>query len=800
MTMSQKIKGYASKWWYNKGVRFKFIFSVLSLFVVGVIAISAFFTKRTESLLDENLKQKLNLLEKNFSVIVRNSLLESSYTALNTLIKLISQQDKELLHLVVLDRSHTILATSSEKKYPVFYELSDSFLLDKIKKKDGDVFIDRDQNILGRLNIIYSEDDPSLGAVDDLLDNSENLDDDFSDEEESGEEEVESSEGESDPSTSDLEDEASPDSSEENIQSDIFDESEEGIQGYMYIALTTRYLESEINQIWLISSILLLFILSLGAFIAYMIGSGLAKPLAFLAGKVREITKGNLDTVIKKLPRKDEIGQLVLDTEDMRLSIRSLTNNLEEKVAQRTQMLQLAQNENEKILDTMKTGLLSIDDHYVTGSQYSKTSEAIFERSKLGNQHFFKILKTFLNSEKLRMADKYLTILFNDAIDNAFIYDLNPLQKVKSTFGSGLTKYLNFYFERIYVENKIVGVMIIVEDITEAHILNKRLEENQKKLDSQMNQLMAILNTDTEALGMFIADSEEDLAELRKVVKIRDLDQNHISHVYRIVHSIKGNAALLNLSLISDAAHKGEEDIINIQKKIEVEASDISLMGSLLSELDNSLKQIKNLIAKLQNFKSSFSENSDLNLLMLQSIEKTVERLSKMMDKGVNFDYQKFDRSLLNDKNRKVIKDILVQIVRNSVNHGIETYRERKDAGKPFDGKISLISQKKDDTFFTLIISDDGRGLDQEQLRNKATQMNKASFKGVDSWDDEKIRQLIFEPGFSTQKVADLTAGRGIGMDIIKKEVEDSGGKISVESKKGEFFRVKIDFPYALNS
>ena len=792
--MPQKITGYISEWWYNKGVRFKFIFSVLSLFVVGVIAISAFFTKRTESLLDENLKQKLNLLEKNLSVIVRNSLLESSYTALNTLIKLISRQDKELLHLVVLDRSHTILATSSEKEYPVFYQLSDSFLLDKIKKKDGDVFIDRGQSVLGRLNIIYSKDDPSLGAVDGLLGNSENLDGGFPDEEE-----VEDPEGEPDPSTYDLEDEAPTAFSHENVQSDIFDGTEEGIQGYMYIALTTRYLESEINQMWLISSVLLLFILSLGAFIAYMIGSGLAKPLALLADKVREITKGNLDTVIKKLPRKDEIGQLVLDTEDMRLSIRSLTNNLEEKVAQRTQMLQLAQNENEKILDTMKTGLLSVDDHHVTGSQYSKISETIFERNNLGNQNFFRIIKTFLSSEKLRMTDKYFTILFNDTIDNAFIYDLNPLQKVKSTFESGSTKYLNFYFERIYAGDKIVGIMIIVEDITEAHMLSKRLEENQKKLDSQMNQLLAILNTDTEALGMFIADSEEDIEELRKIVKIREPGQSHISHIYRIVHSIKGNAALLNLSLISDVAHKGEEDIINIQKKIQIEASDIRLMSSLLSELDNSLKQIKNLITKLQTFKSSFSENSDLNLLMLQSVEKTVERLSKMMEKVVYFDHQKFDRSLLNDKNRKVIKDILTQIVRNSINHGIETYRERKDAGKPLDGKISLISQKKDDEFFTLIISDDGRGLDQDQLKNKAAQMSGAAFKEIDSWDDEKIRQLIFKPGFSTQKAANLTAGRGIGMDIIRKAVEDNGGKISVESKRGKFFRVKIDLPYMLN-
>ncbi len=775
-------------WWLDRGVRFKFIISVLSLFVVGVISLLIFFTKRTETLLAENLKQKLSLLENNFSVIVKSSLLESSYTTLNTLIKSISQGDKELSHLVVMDQSYNILATSSETVYPIFYQLNDLSLLKKVKSKNQNIFFDDSKKLLGRLKIIYSEKEDDLEISNDF-----GFDDNFSDQK--SEDTVDSGEDNIKLDSSEL----SKLSDEKNL-SEESDNLDKEIQGYIYIALTTKYLEAEINQIWLISLLSLLIILAIGGGVAYMIGSNLAKPLASLASKVREISEGNLNAEIHKLDRRDEIGQLVLNTENMRESIKSLTDHLEDKVEQRTYELQVAQNENEKILDTMKTGLLSINSHYINGSQYSKITESIFESKELVGVNFFKILKLFLDTDKLRMTDKYLSILFNSTIDDSFIYDLNPLQKVRGKFQNGSIKYLEFYFDRIYVDGQIVGIMVIIEDITESSLLNKRLEVNQKNMDNQMKQLLAILNIDTQALGMFISDTSEDIAELKAIVTLKKLDEKNLNHIYRLVHSIKGNAALLNLLLISEIAHMGEEEIIIIQKKYEFSSKDMRQINKLIVDLDRSLAQINELIAKLKNFKSSFSKNSDLNLIMFDSINKTINRLGKIMNKGVEFTYDKFDIKLLNDGNRKIIKDILIQIIRNSINHGLETYQRRKEVGKPLNGMIKLLSQKKDSAFFTLIIFDDGRGLDIDQLRDKALRMNKAEFKDILSWNDDQIKELIFQEGFSTQKVVNLTAGRGIGMDIIKRETEKLGGKIYLESEKGKYFKIKLDFPYVFKS
>ncbi len=805
------IKSKLLNWWGSRGIRVKFIVSVLSLFVVGVISLSAFFTRRTETLLDSNLKEKLNLLENNLSVIVRNSLLESSYTTLNTLIKLISQRDKELLHIVVVDKSYNVLATSSETEYPIFYRFSEPSFVERVEKRSENFFSDDSKSLLGKLKIIYGEEElegyADFGLEDNFSDVEESLDIDGGDvgsdidDQESfdSDESLETSQNESS-SEAEEGDEALEEEKKEDIGVVNMEDSLGEIQGYMYITLTTKYLQAEINQIWIISTISLILILAFGSFVAYIIGSGLAKPLAFLANKVREIAKGNLDTVIQKTDRKDEIGQLVLNTEDMRLSIKSLTENLEEKVEERTYQLQIAQNENEKILDTMKTGLFSIDSHSVIGSQYSKITEKIFETENIVSVNLFKVMRLFLNSEKLRMVDKYLMILLNKAIHDTFIYDLNPLQKVEAKFREGVIKYLEFYFERIYIDGKIVGIMVIVDDVTEAHLLNQRLEKNQKKLDSQMSQLVAILNIDTQALGMFIADTSQDIIKLRKVIKAENFDQENIAHIYRIVHSIKGNAASLNFSLISDVAHSGEEEIILIQKKDKIISRDISRIHQLIGELDQTLKQVNGLIAKLQNFKSGFEQNSDPNLLMLESVGKTVDRLSKAMEKGVVFDYGKFDAKLLNDENRKVIKDILIQLIRNSINHGLETYQERKEKGKSLNGTISLSSDENNKEFFTITVSDDGKGLDPEKLRNKAMSMNEARFKDIALWNDKKLRKLIFEPGFSTQEVVNVTAGRGVGMDIIKKEMENLGGRIALESEVGNYFKMHLGFPYILKN
>ncbi|HAJ57521.1 MAG TPA: hypothetical protein DCL35_07120 [Candidatus Omnitrophica bacterium] len=148
------------------------------------------------------------------------------------------------------------------------------------------------------------------------------------------------------------------------------------------------------------------------------------------------------------------------------------------------------------------------------------------------------------------------------------------------------------------------------------------------------------------------------------------------------------------------------------------------------------------------------------------------------------------------DKNiTELISDPLVHMIRNAVDHGIEPPDLRRAAGKPETGRISLDAYHKGGNIM-VEISDDGAGLNKEKILKKAVERGLA-LEGA-SYDDERIYHFIFEPGFSTaDKVTDVS-GRGVGMDVVKRNIEQLQGRIEIGSKLGEGTKFSIRLPLTL--
>lgn len=137
----------------------------------------------------------------------------------------------------------------------------------------------------------------------------------------------------------------------------------------------------------------------------------------------------------------------------------------------------------------------------------------------------------------------------------------------------------------------------------------------------------------------------------------------------------------------------------------------------------------------------------------------------------------------------------LLHLVRNSIDHGIESPQERERAGKPPHGKITL-SAEHTGGCVVITIADDGRGLDPERLRLHAER--KGLISGDSRLTDEEALELIFRPGFSTaEKVTDLS-GRGVGMDVVRHEIEALGGSVKLFSVKGEGTVFRLVLPLTL--
>ncbi len=138
------------------------------------------------------------------------------------------------------------------------------------------------------------------------------------------------------------------------------------------------------------------------------------------------------------------------------------------------------------------------------------------------------------------------------------------------------------------------------------------------------------------------------------------------------------------------------------------------------------------------------------------------------------------DRNIL-----QVISDSLIHLVRNAISHGIEKPAIRKQRGKEEQGSVTLEASSESDIVI-IAIRDDGGGIDAARIRKKAVEKGMLSLSEASQWSDNDIMMLIFEPGFSTMDEVTSLAGRGVGMDVVKRALDSIGGTVYIETKVGE--------------
>jgi two-component system chemotaxis sensor kinase CheA len=145
----------------------------------------------------------------------------------------------------------------------------------------------------------------------------------------------------------------------------------------------------------------------------------------------------------------------------------------------------------------------------------------------------------------------------------------------------------------------------------------------------------------------------------------------------------------------------------------------------------------------------------------------------------------------------EAIKDPLTHMVRNSVDHGVESPDQRVAAGKPAEGVLSLKAYHEGGQVI-MEITDDGAGLDPERIKEKALQKGLISAEHAARMVEREMINLIFMPGFSTAEKVTNVSGRGVGMDVVKTNIEKIGGTVDVQSKKGQGTTLKVKIPLTL--
>jgi len=226
------------------------------------------------------------------------------------------------------------------------------------------------------------------------------------------------------------------------------------------------------------------------------------------------------------------------------------------------------------------------------------------------------------------------------------------------------------------------------------------------------------------------------------------------------------------------------EQLVTSRIKLRREMEAAGMDSDNLDELDK-------ITANLQN------TAMDMRLIPLSKVVDTFPRLvrdvARDTGKQVNFNVSgsdiELDRTILTE-----IRDPLIHILRNAVDHGVESPEEREANGKSPTGSVSLTATRERD-HVTIEVADDGAGLDKEVLKRKAIEKGVKTESELELMDDQEIYELIFHPGFSTAEEVTDVSGRGVGMDVVHNTVKQLDGTVSVDSELGEGTVVRLRLP-----
>lgn len=182
--------------------------------------------------------------------------------------------------------------------------------------------------------------------------------------------------------------------------------------------------------------------------------------------------------------------------------------------------------------------------------------------------------------------------------------------------------------------------------------------------------------------------------------------------------------------------------------------------------------------------------------MILQPIKRSIFQEALKMGKNIDFDIPNseitIDKIILES-----LPPIIMHLARNALDHGIESVAEREKLGKPAKGKVSITVEQVSSRIF-VTIKDDGRGIDYEKIRQKALQNFPERAKEIQNADEDSLLQFIFISGFSTKEQVTALSGRGIGLDVVRTEMEKLKGKIRVESKKNQGCIFELSLPNSL--
>jgi len=389
----------------------------------------------------------------------------------------------------------------------------------------------------------------------------------------------------------------------------------------------------------------------------------------------------------------------------------------------RDRELQVRQHESDQILSTIDEGVFLLGKDMLMSGQHSRQMIKLFATRKIAGRRFDKFLGRYFPQKVVITAMDFVNLYFSNHIDPRLIEELNPLKRVETsvadTHGESHKKFLDFSFARLDQGDDEPKILVTVMDVTAATLLESQGERAAEELSQKMALLMQILPVASDDLDAFIRESAKGYDHMNTLLKqAKHANDNFARPLQKITletHKLKGSAASIGFASIAEQLHKLEEKIQEIRQyggrrglngndllplaiQLKANYDDLELITELRNELSNysaaSTQGRSNLSLALTESDAAKPSTSSRSLptknSMWANLMSFTERLAKQENVDVDLDLRGFDTPLspaLTD----TLYPLAVQLVRNSIAHGIESEDIRRALKKPGTGRISLL-------------------------------------------------------------------------------------------------------------